>query len=126
MFNKIVAVSVKAQALPVNTLGQVNRIRFLNDVAEIGRYFRDRFLDNWWLDPTPEHAALTLKGIVEAFNHIHSPLVRDLPLLVRGAEIYLSAKLGIDVEAPKLEPALIPAPQEEPVETMRDDLRGGV
>ncbi len=62
-------------------------------VAEVAKYVRDRALDRWRQEPTRENAEKTLAALREAFEGVNSPTVRDLALLVRGAEDYLNAKL---------------------------------
>ncbi|MBF0298089.1 MAG: aldehyde dehydrogenase family protein [Oligoflexia bacterium] len=60
--------------------------------AEIGKYFRDRYLDEWRKDPTMKNADETLVKIKALFDGMGTKYNRDFPLLVRGAENYLNAK----------------------------------
>lgn len=62
-------------------------------IAEVGKYIRDRLLDGWRLNPTRESADALVAHLRAAFDGVNSPTVRDLPLLIRGAEDYLQAKL---------------------------------
>lgn len=66
-------------------------------VAEVARYFRNRHLDQFRKNPTPQQAIQTLLDLHGAFDGVNSELVRDLALLIRGAENYLNGNLGINI-----------------------------
>jgi hypothetical protein len=77
-------------------------------IAEVARYLRDRALDGWREDPTPEHAAQVLADLRAAFDGVGSPNGRDLSLLIRGAENYLFGKLGQTIAVPNDEAQVRP------------------
>ena len=67
----------------------------LNDIsaAEIAKYLRNRYLDDWRQDPTSERAQATLDALKRAFANVGTDENRDLPLLIRGAETYINGVL---------------------------------
>ncbi|MBF0360487.1 MAG: aldehyde dehydrogenase family protein [Oligoflexia bacterium] len=76
--------------------------RSIQDIslAEYARWFRDRYLDDWRTNQkrtkenAKESADETLDKIKKLFEGLGTPLSRDLPLLIRGAEDYLKGKLA--------------------------------
>lgn len=62
-------------------------------VAEVGKYLRDRLLDGWMTEPTRERGDALLVHLRTAFADVNPATVRDLALLVRGAEDFIQAKL---------------------------------
>src|SRR6185295_9720277 len=82
----------------------------LDDVslAEVARYLRDRYLDAWREHPTAAAAETTLDTLRRLFAGLGSADNRDLPLLLRGAENYLSTKLAeATVEPPEAKLQLV-------------------
>jgi acyl-CoA reductase-like NAD-dependent aldehyde dehydrogenase len=62
-------------------------------LAEVSRYFRDRYLSEWLKNPTAASAQVTLNKIRHMLNGFGGPNNRDLPLLILGAENFINKNL---------------------------------
>jgi hypothetical protein len=62
-------------------------------LAEVSRYFRDRYLGEWLKNPTAASAHVTLNKIRHMLNGFGGPNNRDLPLLILGAENFVNKNL---------------------------------
>ncbi len=61
-------------------------------LAELARWYRDRYLDEWRKAPTAENARLTLQRLEQLFREQGSPGNSDLPRLLEGARNHLNLK----------------------------------
>ncbi len=62
-------------------------------VAEVGKWLRNRYLQEWAKSPSRESAEETIKKLQSVFDGLATPGNEDLDNLIRGAKYYIERKL---------------------------------